>query len=177
MRPPLAIVGMACRFPGGIDTAAQFWDVLRNGAEVVGDLPRDRWDRRGWFHPDPARPGTSYASKGGFRENLDLFDAAFFGISPREASRMDPQQRLLLEMTWEALEDAGLVPETLAGADAAVIFGLSSLDYQNLQLLEPESVNAYSNSGCAGRSRPTAFRTSSIYTVPASSWTRPAPRR
>jgi phthiocerol/phenolphthiocerol synthesis type-I polyketide synthase C len=140
---------MACRLPGGIDTPSHYWELLRNGTEVVGDLPRDRWDIRAWHHPDPASPGKSYATKGGFRENLDLFDADFFGISPREASRMDPQQRLLLEMTWEALEDAGQVPESLAGASAAVIFGISSLDYQNLQLLDPESVDAYSNVGCA----------------------------
>jgi phthiocerol/phenolphthiocerol synthesis type-I polyketide synthase C len=146
---PLAVIGMACRLPGGIDTTSQFWDLLKSGGDVVSDLPRDRWDIRGWHHPDPASPGKSYASKGGFRENLDLFDAEFFGISPREASRMDPQQRLLLEMTWEALEDAGQVPEALAGTDGAVIFGISSLDYQNLQLLDPESVDAYSNAGCA----------------------------
>lgn len=149
MSQPLAVIGMACRLPGGIDTVSQFWELLKSGGEVVGDLPRDRWDLHGWHHPDPTRPGKSYALKGGFRGNLDLFDADFFGISPREASRMDPQQRLLLEMTWEALEDAGLVPEALAGTNAAVIFGISSLDYQNLQLLDPESVNAYSNLGCA----------------------------
>ena len=149
MRSPLAVIGMACRLPGGTDTPAQFWELLKNGKDVIGDLPDDRWDVHAWHHPDPARPGKSYASKGGFRENLDLFDADFFGISPREAGRMDPQQRMLLEMAWEALEDAGQVPETLAGTDGAVIFGLSSLDYQILQLLDPESIDAYSNLGCA----------------------------
>jgi acyl transferase domain-containing protein len=149
MNQPLAVIGMACRLPGGIVSPSEFWQLLKSGRSVVSDLPTDRWDTRGWFHSDPTRPGRSYASKGGFCEGVDLFDADFFGISPREASRMDPQQRLLLEMTWEALEDAGQVPEALAGSDTAVIFGLSSVDYQTLQFQDPESVDAYSNSGCS----------------------------
>ena len=91
MRSPLAVIGMACRLPGGTDTPAQFWELLKNGKDVIGDLPDDRWDVHAWHHPDPAAPGqVRNASKGGFRENLDLFDADFFGISPREAGRMDP---------------------------------------------------------------------------------------
>ena len=149
MNQPLAVIGMACRFPGGINSPEDFWRALVEERDMTGEIPADRWEKRAWFHSDPARPGKSYATRGGFRGGLDLFDAAFFGISPREASRMDPQQRLLLEMAWEALEDAGQPPAALAGTDTAVIVGLSSVDYQNVQLLDPESVNAYCNSGCS----------------------------
>lgn len=146
---PLAVIGMACRFPGGIDTTSGFWELLKSGHDVIGDLPTDRWDLEGWHHPDPSHPGKSYATQGGFRRDVDLFDAGFFGISPREASRMDPQQRLLLEMTWEALEDAGQVPSALAGSETAVIFGASSVDYQNVQLADPGLLDAYTNPGCS----------------------------
>ncbi len=144
---PLAVVGMACRLPGGINSPHDFWEILTSGRETIGNLPSDRWDLNSWLHTDPSKPGKSYATRGGFLEGIDQFDAAFFGISPREASHMDPQQRLLLEMTWDALEDAGQSAKALAGSDTAVFVGISAIDYQHLQFLDPESANAYSNPG------------------------------
>jgi acyl transferase domain-containing protein/NADPH:quinone reductase-like Zn-dependent oxidoreductase/NADP-dependent 3-hydroxy acid dehydrogenase YdfG/acyl carrier protein len=146
---PLAVIGLACRFPGPIDNPRQFWDLLAAGRDAVGPLPRDRWDVAAWTHPDAARPGRSYAQHGGFLDGIDRFDAAFFGISPREACRMDPQQRLLLELTWEALEDAGQPAPALAGSETAVFVGMSATDYLQLQLLTPGTADAYSNPGSA----------------------------
>jgi acyl transferase domain-containing protein/NADPH:quinone reductase-like Zn-dependent oxidoreductase/acyl carrier protein/short-subunit dehydrogenase len=149
VREPLAVIGLACRFPGPVESPSQFWDLLAAGREAIGPLPRDRWDLGAWTHPDPARAGRSYAQRGGFLAGIDRFDAAFFGISPREACRMDPQQRLLLELTWEALEDAGQSATALAGSDTAVYVGMSAADYQHLQFLVPETADAYSNPGSA----------------------------
>jgi acyl transferase domain-containing protein/NADPH:quinone reductase-like Zn-dependent oxidoreductase/NADP-dependent 3-hydroxy acid dehydrogenase YdfG/acyl carrier protein len=149
VREPLAVIGLACRFPGAVETPGQFWELLAAGRDAVGSLPRDRWALGSWMHPDPSRPGRSYARNGGFLQDIDHFDAAFFGISPREACRMDPQQRLLLEMTWEALEDAGQPAIALAGTDTAVFVGMSAVDYQHLQFLVPETADAYSNPGSA----------------------------
>ncbi|MEO1337726.1 MAG: polyketide synthase, partial [Myxococcota bacterium] len=107
---PLAIVGMGCRFPGNADSPERFWQMLCGGVDAICDVPADRWDVRRFHSPDPAAPGRMYTQQAGFlRESIWDFDPAFFGISPREAAIMDPQQRLLLEVTWEALEDAGIV--------------------------------------------------------------------
>ncbi|WP_128382153.1 type I polyketide synthase [Streptomyces cavernae] len=119
---PLAIVGMACRFPGGIDSPEAFWRVLSAGEDVVGEFPADR----GW---DTGRLGAEVRREGGFLTGPGGFDAPFFGISPREALAMDPQQRLLLEVTWEALEHAGIDPATLRGSDAAVFVGMADQKY------------------------------------------------
>ena len=107
---PIAIIGIGCRFPGASDPAA-FWRLLRDGADAIREVPADRWDQHAFYDPDPATPGKMNTRWGGFLEQVDQFDPHFFGISPREAARMDPQQRLLLEVAWEALEDAGQVPE------------------------------------------------------------------
>src|SRR3954454_23328056 len=108
---PLAIVGIGCRFPGGVESLEGFWESLRNGVDAITDVPADRWDSRRFSDPDPDKPGKTYMRQGGFvRQRIDEFDAHFFGISPREAAYLDPQQRLLLEITWEALEDAGMAP-------------------------------------------------------------------
>ncbi|MDT8912318.1 SDR family NAD(P)-dependent oxidoreductase [Amycolatopsis sp. PS_44_ISF1] len=119
---PLAIVGLACRFPGGIDSPEAFWRVLEEGRDVVGAFPADR----GW---DAGRLGAGVRREGGFLTGPGGFDAPFFGISPREALAMDPQQRLLLEVTWEALERAGIDPATLRGSDAGVFVGLADQKY------------------------------------------------
>src|SRR5918995_4671235 len=112
---PIAIIGMGCRFPGA-NCPSEYWDVLWSGCSMMRDVPSERWNPDRFYDPDPARPGTSYVKKGGFIQSaLDEFDAAFFGISPREAMFMDPQQRLLLEVAWETFEDAGVVPQELAG--------------------------------------------------------------
>src|SRR5713226_2976966 len=136
---PIAIVGMGCRFPGGADSPAAFWELLRAGVDTVREVPPNRWDIDAYYDPDPEAPGKMTSRYGAFLEAVDQFDAAFFGIAPREAVAMDPQQRLLLEVSWEALERAGLAPGTLAGSLTGVFIGLSTTDYAQLQL---ESGNA-----------------------------------
>src|SRR4051794_10631470 len=104
---PIAIVGMACRFPGAADTPERFWALLRDGIDATEDVPPERWSAAAYFDPDPDAAGKTYSTRGGFVAGLDRFDPLFFGISPREAITLDPQQRMLLEVSWEALERAG----------------------------------------------------------------------
>ncbi|MCL8014926.1 type I polyketide synthase [Streptomyces sp. AS02] len=125
----IAIVSMACRFPGGADDPEALWRLLAAGEEAVGEVPADRWDTHGLHDTDPEATGTAYSLRGGYLRDIDRFDAAFFGISPREAAAMDPQQRLLLEAAWETFERAGIVPATLEGSSTGVYVGLYDSGY------------------------------------------------
>src|ERR687883_404341 len=130
---PIAVVGMSCRFPGGADDPGAYWRLLREGIDAITEVPPERWDVDEYYDPDPEAPGKMYARHGGFLKNVDQFDAAFFRISPREAASLDPQQRLLLEVSWEALEDAQVPPDTLHGSTTGVFVGVTTNDYAQLQ--------------------------------------------
>ncbi|CDR18215.1 type I polyketide synthase [Streptomyces iranensis] len=121
---PIAVIGMACRLPGGANTPQEYWELLERGADGIIDVPKDRWDAEALYSADPQTPGTSYCSQGGFVHSIDLFDAPFFGISPREARSLDPMQRMVLETTWEAFERAGYTMDRLRGSQTGTFIGI-----------------------------------------------------
>jgi acyl transferase domain-containing protein len=132
----IAIVGMGCRFPGGVTNPEQYWELLKNGTDAIREVPPDRWSNAEFYHPDREKPGKMVTRWGGFLDGIDQFDPHFFGISPHEAHHMDPQQRLLLEVTREALEHGAQNPAQLAGRDVGVFIGAFSLDYHALQFAD-----------------------------------------
>ncbi|WP_328433047.1 SDR family NAD(P)-dependent oxidoreductase [Streptomyces sp. NBC_00425] len=147
----IAVVGTACRLPGGINDLDDLWAVLTAGRDMVTEVPADRFAAADFVDPDRRRPGHSYTAAGGFLDDVAGFDGSFFtGISAREASRMDPQQRLLLEMAVEMLDDAGVDAAGLEGSDTAVFVGCSSRDYGELQAAGADTSNPYTMSGMAG---------------------------
>jgi acyl transferase domain-containing protein/NADPH:quinone reductase-like Zn-dependent oxidoreductase/acyl carrier protein len=148
---PIAIIGIGCRFPGEVYDAASFWDFLKHGREGLSAVPPARWDIDAFYDPDPSKPGKMVSRVGGFLTGIDLFDAAFFGIAPREAAMMDPQQRLLLEVVWEALENAGIAPRSLAGSRVGMYLGITSGDYGQMQLQagDASSIDVHFASGNA----------------------------
>jgi candicidin polyketide synthase FscB len=149
---PVAVVGMACRYPGGADTPDALWELLSQGKHAITDFPADRgWDTAALYDPDPqAPPGTTYVRTGGFLDTAAGFDAGFFGIAPREAIVMDPQHRILLETAWHALEDAGIDPAALRGTDAGVFAGIQVGDYHvNLAEIPPDLIGQISISNAA----------------------------
>lgn len=146
---PIAIVGMGLRFPGGVTDAESFASLLWGGRDAVGPIPGDRWSLDAFYAEDPDAVGKMITRSGAFLENVDQFDADFFGIAPREAASMDPQQRILLEISWEALENAGHAPATLAGAKAGVYLGISNGDYGRSLFARTDLIDAYASSGNA----------------------------
>ena len=147
---PVVIVGMGCRFPGGVSSPEELWELLAQGRDGLAPFPEDRgWDVERWYDPDPGRPGTSYVNVGGFLRGAADFDAELFGISPREALAMDPQQRLLLETAWEALERAGIDPLSLRGSATGVFAGTNGQDYQETAHAAAEDIEGYVGTGSA----------------------------
>ncbi|MEU1674577.1 SDR family NAD(P)-dependent oxidoreductase [Streptomyces roseifaciens] len=143
------MVGISCRFPGGVNDLGSLWSALIEGRDLVTRVPAGRFDADEFTDADPRRPGRSYTAAAGVLDDVAAFDADYFSLSPREAARMDPQQRLLLELAAESLDDAGLDPADLAGSGTGVFVGVSNHSYGNLQLSRPETIDRHTMTGLA----------------------------
>lgn len=155
---PIAVVGIGCRLPGGVTTPEAFWKLLLDGRTTVTEIPASRWDADAYYTPEPGAAGMMYTRWASFLENVDHFDASFFRISPREAGAMDPQQRLLLEVSWEAIEQAGVAPDQLAGSQTGVFIGICLNEWMLMRQLAIGNIendmyagSGTSNSLAAGR--------------------------
>jgi acyl transferase domain-containing protein/acyl carrier protein/SAM-dependent methyltransferase len=147
---PIAIIGMGCRFPGGADTPDKFFELLRAGRDAISEVPPDRWDADAWYDANPDTPGKINSRHGGFVPGCEQFEPAFFEITPREARSVDPQHRMLLEVSWEALENAGLMPSRLAGSNTGVFVGITGNDYYRMITESgPQRIDAYLGTGNA----------------------------
>ena len=146
---PIAIIGMACRFPGGINSPQDFWRCLEQEQDVIRPIPSERWPNQDYYAPEKGQPGKTYVREGGFLEQIDGFEPQFFQISPREAENMDPQQRILMELAWETLEQAGLKASERVNTETGVFIGQSHNEYslEGLFSGRPEAINAYSGTG------------------------------
>jgi acyl transferase domain-containing protein/NADPH:quinone reductase-like Zn-dependent oxidoreductase/SAM-dependent methyltransferase/acyl carrier protein len=147
----IAIIGIGCRFPGGVNDVEAFWKLLAEGRDAVCEVPPDRWNIERFYDAEPGLAGKSIAKRGGFLDSIDQYDPQFFGISPREAPYVDPQQRLVLETAWEAIEDAGIVLDLEKGTDIGVYVGVSHTDYQVIQgtPFDSAGIGAHSSTGSA----------------------------
>jgi malonyl CoA-acyl carrier protein transacylase len=144
---PIAIIGMSCRFPGANNPEA-FWELLRDGVDMITEVPPERWDINAYYDQNPDAPGKIYTRYGSFLSQIDQFDPQFFEMSPREAVNLDPQQRLLLEVSWEALENAGQAPKGLIDKSVGVFIGMTQMDYGFLQFSShPKNITAYTGTG------------------------------
>ncbi|MFE7539304.1 SDR family NAD(P)-dependent oxidoreductase [Streptomyces platensis] len=143
---PIAVVGLACRFPGAPNAEA-YWDLLRSGTDAVTEVPPERWDSEALYDPDPSMPGKMSTRRGGFLSGVDTFDPQFFGISPREAAQMDPQQRIALELAWSSLQDAGIPPASLRAGSTGVFLGTLWSDYARLAGRDLEEIQQHTATG------------------------------
>ncbi|WP_416904850.1 beta-ketoacyl synthase N-terminal-like domain-containing protein [Micromonospora echinospora] len=166
---PIAVIGMGCRLPGGANDPESFWRLLRDGRDVIREMPADRWDTDAYFDPDPEAPGKMSTRWGGFLDGIDGFDPGFFGISPWEAANMDPQQRLMLEVAHEAFDDAGQLRDQLQGSRTGVFVGLAHSEYGWLNFNNPDLANVYTATGSFGSI--VANRLSYVYDLRGPSYT------
>ncbi|MCP4122254.1 MAG: SDR family NAD(P)-dependent oxidoreductase [Bacteroidetes bacterium] len=164
-KEPIAIIGMGCRFPGGVNSPEELWELICTKKDALGPIPPDRWNVDSLYAPEWRRAGKISVNRGGFIKNVDKFDPGFFGISPLEASRMDPQQRMLLEVSYETVEDAGLSLNELDGTRTAVFIGISAHDYGDLQNTPQERVNIGSHTNVGSALCITANRISYSYNL------------
>lgn len=146
---PIAIIGLGCRFPGGVKDPDSYWQLLVNGIDAMTEIPANRWEIEKFYDQDPDIPGKMYSCEGAFLDQVDEFDPSFFGISPREAAGMDPQQRLLLEVCWEALENGGIAPASLMNSQTGVFMGIFRDDYSQLCFHDGvlDHIDAYNSLG------------------------------
>lgn len=164
-REPIAIIGIGCKYPGNANTAEEFWEMICNKTDALGPIPSDRWEMNDMYAPEWRRAGKISVKRGGFVNNIDMFDAGFFGISPLEASRMDVQQRMLLQVTYEAFEDAGLDLKNVSGSKTACFIGISAHDYGDIQNTPQERVNIGSHTNVGGAQSIAANRISYCFNL------------